>query len=169
MALTPFTGTVTAATLRANFDDHRAQLLTNSIAGRKDQTRYIRLATLVEPTTVLSARTLAWRQVDDQEVRCFFVRVTDDATFGHTVTGTLTIDDGTTLYLVDNTISVSVVTINGTVDSRSASQYDYRTPTGTRFRLKKGVRYRMTLSITAATTAGVTILGLQLRSVRRAA
>lgn len=170
MALTPFTSTVTATTLRANFNDATATLATSSVAGKKDQTVFLFLSTLVEPTTALSARTIAWTPRDHMEVRCFFLRATDDATFGHTITATLTQDNAGTSYLVDNTISVSVVTVNGTVDSRSSSQYDYRTVTGTRFRLHRDVRYRMTVTmVTAGATATSVIVGLQLRTLRRAA
>ncbi len=165
MALVAFTSTVTAATLRANFDDATTQLTTNSIAGRKDQTRYLWVSGLAV-ATALNARTYAWTQTDDAEVRVFFVRVTDGA-IAATVTGTLTQDEGATEFLLDNTISIDVVAANGIVDSRSSSEDDFRTTTGPRFRLKKGVRYRLTLS-TVAATVDLAIAGLQLRSLRRA-
>lgn len=166
MALTPFTGTVTAATLRSNFDDATAQLTTNSIAGRKDWTHTLRLTTLTTGLA-LSLRTVAFTMFDDAEVRVFFLRVTDTAA-GATVTATLTQDEGATEFLLDNTVSISVAAINGTVDSRSSSEDDFRTTTGPRFTLKRGVRYRLTVA-TAAADVGVTIVGLQLRTRRRAA
>ncbi len=124
MALVAFTSTVTAATLRANFDDATTQLTTNSIAGRKDQTRYLWVSGLAV-ATALNARTYAWTQTDDAEVRVFFVRVTDGA-IAATVTGTLTQDEGATEFLLDNTISIDVVAANGIVDSRSSSEDDFR-------------------------------------------
>lgn len=166
MALTAFTSTVTVTALRANFDDKVSTLAANAILGAKDQTIELRIASLAT-ATALSARTIAWTQFDDAEVRVFFVRVTDGAVAA-TVTGTLTQDTGETEFLIDNTVSIDVVAINGTVDSRSSSEDDFRTTTGARIRLKKGVRYRITL-VTAAATVDLAIAGLQLRSVRRTA
>lgn len=166
MSLTPFTSTVTAATLRSNFDDATATLTTASTAGRKDQTWFLRLSAIASGTA-LSARTLAFRPRDDFEVRMMFVRVTD-TTAGRLITGTLTQDAGDAEQLVNNTISTTVTTVNGTADSRPTS-LDYRTTTSTRFRLKKNVRYRLTLSSNTAGASGVTIIALQLRSLRRAA
>ncbi len=164
MALSPFTSTVTVAALRANFDDSTAALATNAVAGKKDQTRILHVPNLAV-ATVLSARTMAWTQQDDAEVRIFFCRVTDGAAAA-TVTATLTQDNGTTEFLLDNTVSIAVVAINGTVDSRASSATDYRTTSGTRFRLKALVRYRLTLSTTVA-TVDLAQCGLQLRSLRR--
>lgn len=167
MVLASFTSTVTASALRSNFDDKTATLATNAIAGQKDQTRYIRHAAPASGTA-LSARTVAWTQVDDAEVRVFAVRNTDTGA-GKILTGTLTEDTGDAELLVDNTVSVAVTSINGTVDSRDSSATDYRTTTGVRFRLKRGVRYRLTLSSDTAGASGVTLVLLQLRSLRRAA
>ncbi len=166
MALVAFTGTTSITTIRANFDDATAALTTNTIAGQKDQIRDLYVAALAV-ATVLSARTVAWTQTDDAEVRMFFCRVTDGAAAA-TVTATLTQDTGDAVFLIDNTVSIAVVAINGTVDSRTASATDYRTTTGTRFRLKKGVRYRLTL-VTAAATVDIAECCLQLRSIRRIA
>jgi hypothetical protein len=166
MVLTASTGTISASALRANLDDHRATLLTQSTAGRKDFTVPMRLAALAD-TTALSLRTVAFTPQDDVEVRMMFLRVTDTVA-GRIVTLTLSVDDGETAYLLDKTISTSVTTINGTVDSRTASSLDLRTVTGDRIRLLKGVRYRLTVENTSAgTTTGEVRVGLQLRTRRR--
>jgi hypothetical protein len=161
-----FTGTVTATNLRTDFDANTAQLLTNSTTGRKDWTIFHRMETLATGDA-LSIRTRAFTLFDDAEVRDIFVRVTDTAAAA-TVTGTLTQDEGDTEFLLDVTVSIDVVAINGTIDSRTAGEDDYRTTTGSRFTLKRGVRYRLTLS-TAAADVGVTMIVLQLRSRRREA
>ena len=167
MSLTAFTGTVTAAQLRSNFDDATTQLTTNTTAGQKDWTWFLRLSSLSSATTI-GRRSLVITPRDDAEVRIFFVRVTDTVA-GHIITGTLTQDAGDAEFLVNNTVSIAVTTINGTVDSRDSSLTDYRTTTGTRFRLKKDVAYRLTLASDSAAASGVTQIALQLRSIRRAA
>ena len=167
MALTAFTSTVTATALRANFGDATAQLTTNSTVGAKDQTIFLRVASLAV-ATVLSARTISWTQRDFAEVRTFFCRVTDGAAAA-TVTATLTVDPSTaTEYLLDNVVSIDVVAINGTIDSRTSSEDDFRTTTGARIRLQPGVRYRLTL-VTVAATVDLAQCALQLRSLRRVA
>ncbi len=166
MALTPFTSTVTATTLRANFDDATAALTTNATAGRKDQAHTLQVASLAV-ATALSLRSLSWTQYDDAEVRIFFCRVTDGAAAA-TVTATLTQTVGDTEFLLDNTVSLAVVAINGTVDSRTGGSGNYLVTTKTRFRLKKGVRYTLTMATTVA-TVDLAICGVQLRSIRRAA
>ena len=78
--------------------------------------------------------------------------------------------DGLTKYLSDNTVSISVTTINGTVDSRSSGNLDLRSTSGARMRLQKGVRYRVTITnTTAATTTGVVSGAIILTSDRRRA
>jgi hypothetical protein len=78
MALTPFTGTITEAVLRSNFDDATATMLTNLRAGGKDQTVHLRLASLASGAD-LSLRSVAWTQQDDAELRILHARVTDTA------------------------------------------------------------------------------------------
>lgn len=166
MALTPFVGTVTAAQLRANFDDKTTTLQTNMRAGQKDHAKILRLASLLAGSDV-SLRSVAWTQQDDQEVRVLNVRATDTGA-GRVVTGTLTVDNADTVFLVDNAISVSITTVVGTADSRPGT-LDLRTTSGTRIRLVKGVRYRLTLSVDAGTCTGPILLELQRRTIRRRA
>lgn len=160
-----FGTTVTLADLRTNFDASTATLATNAVAGRKDQTIPFRKASLSD-LDALSGRRLAWVQTDDMKVQCMFLRVTD-VVAGRVVTAALTVDGGDTRFLSDVTVSVSVTTINGTVDSRPTS-LDLRAVTGSIVRLKKGVRYLWTFSnANAGTTTGVVVGGIQLRSLRR--
>ena len=153
-------GVVSLSELRTDFDAQTASLTTNASAGQKDQTRFFRRTTLLT-TDALNIRTTAWVMPDDMEGRVFALRVTDTAA-GATVTATVEVDGGDTRFLVDNTVSISVAAINGTVDSRT----DFRTVTGVRFRFKKGVRYRITVA-TVGADVGVVVCAMQMRSVRR--
>lgn len=158
-------GVITETALRTDFDQHRAALLTNSRAGRKDQTRVMRVATLVLATD-LSLRSYAWTQADDHELRMLYGRGTTDG--AATMTVTLAVENADTTFLVDQTITAAVVAGGAsTVDTRPTAT-DYRTTTGIRLRLLKGVRYRLSVSVTAANWSAITI-GAQLRSVRRIA
>lgn len=162
MALIALTSPVSIDQLRNNFDDKTAALAANMLAGRKDQWRTFRKTTLAD-TDALRTRTTAWTQVDDQEVRTAFLRVTDAAA-PRVVTWTLSVDGDDTRFLVDKDVSISVTTIVGTADER----IDLRTATGDRIRLKRGVRYRMTIENTSAgTTTGVVMCGIGLRTLRR--
>lgn len=167
MSLTSFTGTIALTTLRSNFDLQTSTLATNAQAGAKDSTRFRRIATLTN-ATALSARTLAWTQPDDQELRIIYGFGTADAG-SRTLTVALTVDNGDTLFLVDNTVSVSVTSSGAaTFSTRTAGSGNYLVTTGTRLRLLKGVRYRLTASTDAGTWTAVSI-GVQLRSLRRRA
>ena len=168
MALTPFgVGTITTTALRANFDDKTTALLTNARAGAKSQIVSVHVETLVA-ATVLSARTLAWTQADDQELRIIWARGSADAA-NRTISVTLTVDHGDTVFLVDQTVTASVTSAGaGVVDTRTAASGDYRTTTGTRLRLLRGVRYRLTLATDAGTYTSAEA-GLQLVTLRRRA
>lgn len=177
MPLTPFTGVVSASVLNDNFDLQTAQLTTNSAAGQKDQLIFVWLASLTS-ATALSLRTVAWTQQDDAELRIVMARGTADAA-GRNMTATLTVDGGVTggvagtgddTFLVDNTISATTATSvgAGAVDSRP-SESDYRTTTGTRLRLLKGVRYRLTMVCNTAGTFTDAEAIVQCRSLRRLA
>lgn len=165
MSLTPFTGTTSASTLNSNFDDATSTLTTNAKAGQKDQNVTVYSISMVA-ATALSLRTTAWTQSDDMEVRVIYARGTADAA-ARTLTVTLTVDNGDTAFLNDNTVSYSVTSSGaGAFDTRTAVQGDYRTTSGTRIRLLKGVRYRLTISTDAGTYTDV-IGCVQLRTVRR--
>lgn len=166
MSLTPFTGTTSAATLNANFDDARATLTANAKLGQKDQTRSVYVASLVA-ATALSLRTFAWTQPDDMELRIVCAGGTADAA-ARTLTVTLTVDNGDTAFLNDLTVSYSVTSSGaGAFDTRTAVQGDYRTTSGSRIRLLKDVRYRLTMSTDAGTWTNARA-HVQPRTVRRA-
>lgn len=161
MALTPFTGTVTAATLNANFDDATTAISSQATDGQVDFDVYHR-ALAFSGTGTAVADFLDFTLDDDCELRCLRITV-QDGTAGRTVSVTLTQTEGDTAFLIDNTISASTTTIVGTTDSTE----DYRTTTGAiRVRLLRGVSYRLTL----ATSAGA-VTRLQgtamLRTIRR--
>lgn len=165
--ISPLTGTITTTTLRNNFDNATSTLLTNARAGAKSQIIYVHRTTMVNGTA-LSLRSAAWTQVDDQELRIIWARGTADAG-ARTLTATLTVDNGDAIFLVDQTVSVNVVSSGAAAfDTRTASSGDYRTTTGTRLRLLRGVRYRLTMSTDAGTYTSVEA-GVQLRSLRRRA
>ena len=166
MALTAFTGTVSASTLNANFDDKTAAIAAANAAGQKDQTVTCIKQALAAGDLVAN-RSYAWTQQDDATVQILYAGGTV-AGAGVTLTVTLTVDNSDTRFLVDNTCTATVTSSGaGYVDTRSGTQTDFRTVTGFRMRLLKGVRYRLTLSTSGG--AGVTdaVGGVQLRSVRR--
>ncbi len=171
-------GTTSASQLNTDFDAQTSTLTTNAVAGQKDRTIFVFLASMTS-STAIGTRTVAWTQQDDQELRIIFARGTADAT-DSTLTATLTVDNGDTAFLNDNTVSVSVAqTAGGVFDTRTGTSAatanahgDYRnaTPTATdvaaRMKLLKGVRYRLTMSTDAGTWTSVEAC-IQLRSVRR--
>lgn len=163
MALTPFSGTVTAATLNGNFDDKTSTITSQAVLGQVDYDIYHR-ALAFSGTGTAVADFLDFTLDDDCELRCIRVTV-EDGTAARTVSATLTQTEGDTSFLVDHTISVSATTIIGTTNATT----DYRTVTqAIRVRLLKGVSYRLTL----ATSAGpVTRLQgtIVLRTLRRSA
>lgn len=168
MALTTLTGTVSASALNNNADDKTSALSSQATAGQKDYQETLRVETLVA-ATVVALRTHTFTPQDDCEVRMMFANGSADAG-SRTMTVTLTVTSGTTYlhtkFLVDNTITASVTSAGaGATDTRPTS-LDLRTTTGTRIRLKKGVRYTLTVSTDAGTYTGV-CAGLQLRTIRR--
>lgn len=167
MALTPSTGTITLAALRANLDDKTAALLTQARAGAKDQMRALFIGTLTT-STPLSQRSRVWTQQDDQELRLIFGRGTADAA-SRTLTVALEVANGDGVFLLDRTIAVTVTSNGaGAFDTRTASSGDYRTTTGERHRLLRGVTYRLSVETDAGTWTNLST-GVQLRSLRRRA
>lgn len=170
MALTAFTGTIVSSVLNGNFDDDAAVLAANAIEGSKDATLVLRVVSLQDDTlTLLRDRTMAWVAPDNMQVRIAFLRVTD-GTASRVVTGTLEVDSGDDDFLTGNTVALSVTSVIGTVDSRTAGDEDYRTGVPW-LRVFKGVRYRLTVSNTSAgtTVTGPVQLAVQVRSERRRA
>jgi hypothetical protein len=161
MALVPFTGTVTQATLRANFDDKTSTLTTNALAGKTDHVVYVQRLAL-NTTDDISVRCVDFTPVDDYELRVLRLRL-DDTVASRTVTATVTVTDGDTTFLLDKTISVTGTTIIGV----SNAYLDLRTVTGNRLRLLKGVPYRLTIDAPSAGPLTSAMASIVLRSLRR--
>lgn len=162
MALVPFTGTVTEATLRSNFDDKTLTLSTNAQAGKTDHVVYV-FRDALNTTDDISLRCVDFTPVDDYELRVLRLRLVDTVA-SRTVTATVTVTDGDTTFLLDQTISVTGTTINGT----SNANLDLRSVTGTRIRLLKGVPYRLTIGTPSAGPLTAAQASVVLRSLRRA-
>ena len=153
-------GTVTQTALRTDFDALTLSLSSNTLLGQEDFPLTLRVASLAVAMDV-SLRSVDFTAPDDLELRVLRVLVTHTAAVGN-VTATLTVTDGDTAYLLDQTITVSVASLNGTAQA----SLDCRTTTqAKRLRLLRGVRYRLTLSTAATVDVGQATL--LLRSRRR--
>lgn len=161
MALTPFTGTVTQAALRSNFDDKTSTLTNNAKAGQTDHVVAVtRLA--LGAADDISLRCVDFTPVDDYEVRVLRLTL-EDGTASRTVAATVTVTDGDATFVLDKTISVTGTTVVGT----SHANLDLRTVTGDRLRLLKGVPYRLTIGLPSAGPVTRAQASLVLRSRRR--
>jgi hypothetical protein len=163
MALVPFTSTVTAATLNANFDDARAAITSQAVAGQIDLAIHHKSLLLAGTGTDVKDF-VDFIPEDDYEVRVLRVYATD-VTAGQVVTASVVVANGDTTFLVDQSITVSVTTGASTVVQASA---DFRTVTGTRVRLLKGVPYRLKLSRDTGTIDEARAM-LLVRTIRRIA
>jgi len=161
MSLTPFTGTVTAATLNANFDDARAAITSQAVLGQVDASVHHRVLSLTGAATSV-ANFVDFTPADDMEVRVLRVYV-NSATASSTITAAVTVANGDSTFLVDQSITVSTTSIVGTTQASR----DLRTVTGTRVRLLRGVPYRLSLSSSAGTHTEARAIVL-LRTIRRA-
>ncbi len=161
MALTPFTGLVTQAQLRSNFDDATAALIAQALLGKTS----VSIAHLVTAlaTGVGVANFLDFTAPDDMEVIALRVKAVD-GTAGRTVTGFLEQTDGDTSFLLDQVFSKAVTTVVGTVQATEL----YSTTTLTRrVNLLRGTRYRLRLSTSVGpvTSAQATLVcGLRRRA-----
>jgi len=161
MTLTAFTGTVTIATLRSNFDDTTAQLTTNAALGAKDFELLFGPFSALTQNTDLSLRSIAFTPTDDWQLRALAGDGSADAT-GRTLTVALTVDNGDTTWLLDKTIS-------GSTTSSGAGNIVVRqtyTSSTTAMWLLKGVRYRLAVSCDAGSFTTISA-SVQLRSFRR--
>ena len=163
MALTAFTGTVTAALLNSNFNDARPAITTQATDGQVDMVVHHK-ALLVASAGTAVGDYVDFSPQDDMELRVLRVYATDAAA-SQVVTATLAVANGGTTFLCDQTISVSVTTGAGTIVQASA---DYRTVTSTRVRLLKGVPYRLSLGRDTGTIDEARAM-LVLRTIRRRA
>jgi hypothetical protein len=153
-------GTVTQTALRTDFDALTTSLSSNTLLGQEDFPLTLRVASLAVAMDV-SLRSVDFTAPDDLELRVLRILVTHTAAVGD-VTATLTVTDGDTAYLLDQTISISVASLSGTAQA----SLDCRTTTqAKRLRLLRGVRYRLTLSTAATVDVGQATL--LLRSRRR--
>ena len=151
-------GTVTQTALRTDFDALTPLLDNNTLLGQEDFPLTLRVSSLAVAMDV-SLRSVDFTAPDDLELRVLRVLVTHTAAVGD-VTATLTVTDGDTAYLLDQTISVSVASLNGTAQA----SLDCRTTTqAKRLRLLRGVRYRLTLSTAATVDVGQATLLLRTR------
>jgi hypothetical protein len=144
--------------LRTDFDALTPSLDSNTLLGQEDFPLTLRVSSLAVAMDV-SLRSVDFTAPDDLELRVLRVLVTHTAAVGD-VTATLTVTDGDTAYLLDQTISVSVTSLNGTAQA----SLDCRTTTqAKRLRLLRGVRYRLTLSTAATVDVGQATLLLRTR------
>lgn len=163
MTLVPFTGVTSASTLNDNFDDKTSTLTENAKAGQKDQMINLRVLA-VGSGTDLSARSMLFIPQDDVELRIITVKATD-ALAARVITMLLEQADGDSKFLMDVDVSAAVTTVNGSATTR----VDFRTTTGNRLRLLRGVQYRLSVSSDTAGTTTAIQAGLQLRTKRRVA
>lgn len=161
MALTPFTGTVTQAALRNNFDDKTTTLTNNALAGQADHVVFVMRRSLAT-TDGISLRCVDFTPVDDYEIRVLRLTL-EDGTAGRTVTTAVTVADGDATFLLDKTVSLTGTTVIGTTHAN----LDLRTTTGDRLRLLKGVPYRLIIGAPSAGPVTRAQASLVLRSRRR--
>ncbi len=168
MTISAFTSPISASQLNTNFDDATSALTSQAILGQVDGNVFLLLTTAGQLASAadISLRSIAWTPTDDQELRIAFIRATDTA--ANAITLVLVVENSDTAFLVDQSISIPLTTVNGTIDSRTAGDEDYRTTTGIRVKLLKGVRYRLTMvNVSGATIGGPLEVCCQTRSVRR--
>lgn len=163
MALTPFTGTITAATLNANFDDARAAMTANAILGQVDACVYHKTLLLDSDGSAVKDF-VDFVPEDDYEVRVLRV-FAEDATAAQVVTASVTVANGDATFLCDQTITASVTTTAGGIVQATT---DFRTVTAVRVRLLKGVPYRLKLARDTGIISDARA-ALLLRTIRRIA
>lgn len=156
----PLTGTVTAAALNTAFDASLSAMTTNAAAGAKDHVEVLRLASLASGASIY-LRSMAWTQPDDGYLRAMYFQATDTGV--RTIGATLTVDNGDTSFLNDQSVTMILATINGTTSTSRVpldeSAYIY---------LLRGVRYRLTITNTSGgTVTGPLMLTLLTRAGRR--
>lgn len=162
MALVPFTGTVTAATLNANFNDANAAINSQAVLGQVDMGVFHKVLLLAASATPAVTDFVDFIPQDDYTIEWIRVYATD-ATAGQIVTASLTVANGDTTFLCDQTVSKSVTTTAGGVVQATL---DLRTVTGVRVRALRGVPYRLSLATDTGTIDEArAIVGL--RSLRR--
>lgn len=155
-------GVVDASTLKTDFDQRTTPLSNQAVLGIVDHDVFHRVAAMATGAGVLNF--LDWMSPDDNELRVIRIRVEHSAA-SRVVTATLTQTDGDASFLVDQTFVATVTSVNGTVEATA----DFRTVTGKRARLLRGVRYRLTLAVDAGATINVVQGTVVVRTRRRSA
>lgn len=159
--MTISTGLIDADDIQAEYFTQVTALQSQALRGQKDFVVPLMVPALVT-STALAARIVDFTAPDDLELRTLRCSVTS-GTASIVVTAALTVTDGDTTYLLDNTVSVSVTSVVGTahgnVDARA-------TTNPIRVRLLRGVRYRLSISSPSATATNVSA-ALVLRTRRR--
>lgn len=139
-------GSVTQAALRTDFDQFTSRINARMVAGAVDFSVLARRDGLANADDI-SLRSVAWTQPDDAELRVLRAEVTHSAT-GRTVTATLTaegLDDPLDAF-GGAPVTVSRASINGNI----SGYLDLRATTGRRVFLLRGVRYRLSIEVDAA-------------------
>lgn len=165
----PLASPISVADIRSNFGAAATLVNAAKALGAMTQTIPLRRMSLADTDTLLS-RSIAFTPQDDQDIDTLYLFATDAAGGGRVVTVALT-EDGVadpvnapeTRY-VPHPVQVSGTTISGNI----IEVEDFRPVTGTRVRLLKGVRYRLSMTCeTVGTVVGPVVAVLQLRPVRR--
>lgn len=158
MALTPFSGTISATTYDANFDDKTSTLTTNAKAGSRDWQVDV-AATNLTTTAIF----VEFTPRETLLLRSLGISVYDTAN-GLIATATLTSPDNDD-YQVGATWSVAATTVAATrLDARTSYLAD-ATP---KLRLKAGVRWKLSIVATSGTIDRVYAYA-HVRSLRRRA
>lgn len=164
MSLVPFTGTVAAAALNSNFDDHRATLTSQAVEGQVDAPIFHRVENLAAAGV---SDYVDFTPEDDMEARVLRVYA-DDATGGQVVKASLEVANGDSTFLLGKTFEKSTGTLAAGVAQNLS--LDLRTVTGDRVRLLKGVPYRLRLTrVSGAAGVDVAQVTLLVRTFRRVA
>lgn len=154
------TGLIDADDIQSEYFTLTTALNNQALLGENDFCIPLQVQALTNATTV-PASSVDFTAPDDLELRT--LRLSTTGVVGPTVTATLTVTDGDSSYLLDHTVSVSVVSIAGTahgnLDARSTTQ-------AVRVRLLRGVRYRLAVTSNSATATAVSA-AVVLRTRRR--
>lgn len=168
MALTPFTGTVSIATLRANFDDATTQITSNATQGEKDYEQFVYVPSLTASSVAPRDTSIAFTPRDDTLIAAIMVSGT--ASTSLTCTATLTVDDDDAYhtFLAGQTISVSVASGGAGAFTGRSIYYSASGIGNVVVRALLGVRYRLTIATSTGTVTNACAT-VQMRSRRRRA
>lgn len=143
MSLVTLSGTISAADLNTNFDDKVANLTAQAASDSKFHEIENEVLDLTSGP-VAGSNIYDFTCPDDMELWVVGLSVWNPDATSRTITMTLTQVDGVTKYLLDQTVSVSVTATSAT--EFNATRGDYRTNSGTKIWLVKGITYRLTFT-----------------------